>query len=322
MQGSGVHTYKWVNKDGEAVLVKYHWEPLKQGIKNLTQKEADDIQAVNFSHATQDLYEAIDRGDYPEWELSVQIMSDDAHPELDFDPLDPTKIWPKNQFPFMPVGKMILNKNPEDYFSETEQIAFGTGVLVDGLDFSDDKLLQGRTYSYSNTQRYRVGTNYLQLPINKPQTKVQTNQSDGQMDYASRQNPGTNPHMNYEPSTLGGLKEAQKTGKDHEPHYNAKLVREKIDKPNDFKQAGETYREFEDWEREELIANLVNALKICDPRIQDKMIGFFTEADPDYGKRVREGLEQAMKITEQNSNPAAKMGEQKEDKMGQQADPY
>ncbi len=104
MQGSGVNTYKWVNSEGEAVLVKYHWEP-KQGIKNLTQKEASEIQAKNFNHATQDLYDAIEQGDYPEWELLVQIMSDDEHPELDFDPLDDTKLWPEDQIPLASCRK-------------------------------------------------------------------------------------------------------------------------------------------------------------------------------------------------------------------------
>ena len=156
-----MNTYKWVNAEGNSVLIKYHWEPLKQGIKNLTQEEASKIQAMNDSHATQDLYEAIERGDYPEWELCVQIMSDDEHPELEFDPLDATKLWPADQFPFLKVGKMVLNRNPENYYNEVEQAAFGTGVLVDGLDFSDDKMLQGRTFSYSDTQRHRVGTNYL-----------------------------------------------------------------------------------------------------------------------------------------------------------------
>ncbi|HEU0137046.1 MAG TPA: catalase, partial [Flavobacterium sp.] len=179
MQGSGVNTYKWVNKDGEAVLVKYHWEPL-QGIKNLTQAQAQEIQGKNFNHATQDLYESIENGDYPQWELFVQIMSDDEHPELDFDPLDDTKLWPREDFPWHAVGKMTLNQNPVNYFAEVEQSAFGTGVLVDGLDFSDDKMLQGRTFSYSDTQRYRVGTNYLQLPINRPAKHVATNQRDGQ----------------------------------------------------------------------------------------------------------------------------------------------
>lgn len=323
MQGSGVNTYKWVNKEGEAVLIKYHWEPLKQGIKNLTQKEANEIQATNVSHATQDLYESIERGDYPEWELYVQIMSDDYHPELDFDPLDDTKLWPTDQFPFLKVGKMVLNKNPENYFNEVEQAAFGTGVLVDGLDFSDDKMLQGRTFSYSDTQRYRVGTNYLQLPINAPKKRVATNQRGGQMSY--HVDTSENPHINYEPSTLGGLKEAEQIGKVHEPQYNDKLVREKIDRTNDFGQAGDTYRNLEDWERDELISNLVDALKVCHPDIQNKMIEYFTKADENYGKRVKEGITKALEMEKDlkhSSSAAADEAVEKAKQMGHEADPY
>lgn len=290
MQGSGVNTYKWVNAEGKAVLVKYHWEPLKQGIRNLTQAEANAIQAIDFNHATTDLYQAIERGDYPEWELCVQIMEDGEHPELDFDPLDDTKLWPKDKFPFLPVGKMTLNRNPADYFTEVEQAAFGTGVLVDGLDFSDDKMLQGRTFSYSDTQRYRVGANYLQLPINAPKAPVATNQRGGQMQYRVDLAPGQNPHINYEPSSLGGLQEASPAGKPHEPHYDAKLVRQSIERTNDFAQAGQTYREFEQWERDELIRNLVDGLGPCPADIRERMISYFTQADPEYGRRVAEGL--------------------------------
>lgn len=293
MQGSGVNTYKWVNAAGEAVLVKYHWEPL-QGIKNLTQTQAEEIQGKNFNHATQDLYDAIAQGNFPAWELCVQIMSDDEHPELDFDPLDDTKIWPTDQFPFLPVGKMVLNKNPENYFAEVEQAAFGTGVLVDGLDFSDDKMLQGRTFSYSDTQRYRVGSNYLQLPINAPKKQVATNQRDGQMAYKVDVAPGQNPHVNYEPSTMNGLREAPKAGKDHQPHYDANLVRQKIERTNNFTQAGERYRAFEDWERDDLILNLVNTLAPAKKHIQDAMINLFTQCDADYGRRVAEGLRNAV----------------------------
>lgn len=321
MQGSGVNTYKWVNQDGEAVLVKYHWEPLKQGIKNLTQKEANEIQATNVSHATQDLYEAIERGDYPEWEFCVQIMTDDYHSELDFDPLDDTKLWPTDKFPFLKVGKMVLNKNPENYFNEVEQAAFGTGVLVDGLDFSDDKMLQGRTFSYSDTQRHRVGTNYLQLPINAPKKRVATNQRGGQMSFHVDVPPSGNPHVNYEPSTIGGLKEAKQEGKIHEPHYNDKLVHEKIDRPNDFGQAGETYRAFSDEERDELISNLVDNLKVCRPEIQNKMLEYFTNADEDYGRRVREGLAKAMDTTD-NSSASANEAVEKSKNMGQESDGY
>jgi catalase len=323
MQGSGVNTYKWVNQDGEAVLVKYHWEPLRQEIKNLTQQEANVIQATNFNHATQDLYEAIEREDYPEWELCVQIMTDGEHPELDFDPLDPTKLWPKEQFPFLPVGKMVLNRNPQNYYNEVEQVAFGTGVLVDGLDFSDDKLLQGRTFSYSDTQRYRVGTNYLQLPINAPQTHVATNQQGGQMEYRVDIGKKQNPHVNYEPSVLGGLQEAPQTGKDHEPHYDAKLVRHKLERANDFKQAGETFRSFDEREREELIANLAQNLSICHPQIQEKMLEYFTNADSDYGRRVKERLTRVQeKVKEHTSTAAADRTAREAVSMGQRTDGY
>ena len=166
------------------------------------------------------------------------------------------------------------------------------------LDFSDDKMLQGRTFSYSDTQRYRVGTNYLQLPINAPKSHVATNQRGGQMAYKVDLAEGQNPHVNYEPSTLNGLKEAPKRGKDYEPQYNARLVRQKIDRTNDFKQAGETYRNFEDWERDELILNLVNTLAPVAQHIQDQMVEMFTKCDEDYGRRVREGLQKMKNKTQ------------------------
>lgn len=323
MQGSGVNTYKWVNEAGEAVLVKYHWEPL-QGIKNLTQAQAQEIQGKNFNHATQDLYEAIERGDYPQWELNVQIMSDDEHPELDFDPLDDTKLWPIDQFPFLPVGKMTLDRNPVNYFAEVEQSAFGTGVLVDGLDFSDDKMLQGRTFSYSDTQRYRVGTNYLQLPINAPKKPAATNQRDGQMAYHQDLVEGVNSHVNYEPSSLGGLKQAPAVHKDHTPHYNASLIRKRISRENNFKQAGETYRNLEEWERDELISNLANTLAPVRKDIQDKMIDLFTQCDEDYGRRVAEGLK--MSVQKMNKVQAGPMDTDKAvkeaEKMAKEAKPY
>ncbi|MFS0788546.1 catalase [Shouchella sp. 1P09AA] len=317
MQGSGVHAYRWVNEEGKAVLVKYHWEPI-QGIKNLTQKEADEIQSQNFNHATQDLYEAIKEGNYPEWELYVQIIEDHEHPELDFDPLDPTKLWYKDQFPWHKVGKMVLNKNPENYFAEVEQAAFGTGVLVDGLDFSDDKLLQGRTFSYSDTQRYRVGANYLQLPINAPKKRVATNQRDGQMAYQVDSPPSNNPHINYEPSVIGGLKEAEKTGKDHTPHVSGEVKGEAIDRPNNFGQAGETFRRLADWEKDELISNLSGALSDVHDAVREQMIKNTTEADADYGKRLKEAITKERESMEDRKEQ--KVEEAKQD--SQPSDPY
>ncbi|HLR68892.1 catalase [Virgibacillus alimentarius] len=324
MQGSGVNTYRWINDKGEAVLVKYHWEP-KQEIKNLTVKEANEIQATNFSHATQDLYEAIEHGDYPEWELFVQIMSDDAHPELDFDPLDDTKLWPNDQFPWLPVGKLVLNKNPENYFTEVEQSAFGTGVLVDGLDFSDDKMLQGRTFSYSDTQRYRLGANYLQIPINAAKKHVATNQEGGSSRYENDKGPKQNPHINYEPSILGGLEEAEQIGKEHSPRVEGNLVRKSIDRNDNTKQAGETYRWFEDWEKDELISNLVGDLSECDKRIQDKMVALAESADEEYGRRLREGLANKVKDGSSRNPLGNKDAEKAPDEAiekGQDAEPY
>ncbi|CAM3173211.1 catalase [Deinococcus saxicola] len=289
MQGSGVNTYKWVNDKGEGTLIKYHWEPI-QGVRNLTQPEAEAIQGKNFNHATEDLYDAIERGDFPQWELRVQMMTDGEHPELDFDPLDDTKIWPEDQFPMMAVGLMTLNRNPENYFAEVEQAAFGTGVLVDGLDFSDDKMLVGRTFSYSDTQRYRVGPNYLQLPINSPRASVATNQRDGQMTYRVDTVPGQNPHVNYEPSSMNGPAEAPRDLPDHSPHIEGRLQRASIERTNNFKQVGEQYRAFEDRERDDLINNLVANISAATEEVQARMVELFTQCDADYGRRVDEGL--------------------------------
>lgn len=325
MQGSGVNTYKWVNKDGEAVLVKYHWEP-KQGIKNLTTEEANKIQGTNFNHATQDLYEAIEREEYPEWELFVQIMSDDEHPELDFDPLDDTKLWPEDQFPWLPVGRLVLDKNPENYFMEVEQSAFGTGVLVDGLDFSDDKMLQGRTFSYSDTQRYRLGANYLQLSINAAKKRTATNQEGGAARFLNDKAPVQNLHVNYEPSILGGLKEAEQTGKEHTPEVSGKLVRQSIERNDNTKQAGETYRRFESWEKDELLKNLIGDLSQCKNEIQTKMIALAEAADKEYGRRLREGLERTAKESGSSRNPLGNKDSEHATKQavkkGKDAEPY
>ncbi|MBC5806613.1 MAG: catalase [Candidatus Eremiobacter antarcticus] len=287
-EGAGVNTYKLVNAKGEAVLCKFHWIP-KAGVKSLTQPEAEAIQAKDFGHASRDLYEAIERKEFPEWELMIQVMPDGEHPELDFDPLDDTKIWPEDQFSMLPAGRMVLDRNPSNVFAETEQAAFGTGVLVEGIDFSDDKMLQGRTLSYSDTQRYRVGPNYLQLPINAGR-HVASNQRDGIM--ARFEGTGDNPHVNYEPSTLAGsLKEAPKVPHEYRPHVEGELGRYQTSRTqSDYQQAGERYRAIDQRERDDLINNLVGALKQCAPHIQERMVWHFLHADEDYGRRVAEGI--------------------------------
>ncbi|TDB98264.1 catalase [Nonomuraea longispora] len=320
MQGFGVNTYKWVNQEGESFLVKYHWMP-KQGVRSMTEADAAVIQANDLGHATKDLHDAIERGDYPEWELLVQLMSDDEHPELDFDPLDDTKVWPENEFPALPVGRLVLDRNVENQFAENEQAAFGTGVLVDGLDFSDDKMLIGRTFSYSDTQRYRVGPNYLQLPVNQARNAaIRTNQRDGLMTYFV-DTGGEDPHINYEPSLRGGLREAEYPHPDEVgPEVRGRLTRKRIPRTNDYTQAGQRYLLMEQWERDDLVHNFVSALRQCDRRIQERMVWHFLLADDDLGLRVGEGLGigpddvaqleplKSQDLTEEDRNRLAKLG--------------
>ncbi|CAA9360199.1 MAG: Catalase KatE [uncultured Nocardioidaceae bacterium] len=291
MQGFGVNTYKWVNAAGETKLVKYHWVP-KQGVRSYTAADAAVVQGQTLGAHTKDLYDAIEAGDFPEWELHVQMMDDHDHPELDWDPLDDTKVWPEELFPVKPVGRMVLDRNVEDNFAENEQIAFGTGVLVDGLDFSDDKMLVGRTFSYSDTQRYRVGPNYLQLPVNQAKAaRVATNQRGGQMTYFVDRGENQNPHVNYEPSTLGGLKEADYPTHDAQgPELRGQLTRKRIERTNDYQQAGERYLHSEQWEKDDLVLNLVTALQGCDRHIQERMVWHFFMCEDELGARVGEGV--------------------------------
>ncbi|MFD3355555.1 catalase [Streptomyces fradiae] len=296
MQGFGVNTYKWVNAEGGTVLVKYHWMP-KQGVRSMTAEDAANTQAQGLGHATKDLYESIARGEYPEWELLVQMMPDDEHPELDFDPLDDTKTWPEQDFPPKPVGRMVLDRMPENFFAENEQISFGTGVLVDGLDFSDDKMLVGRTFSYSDTQRHRVGPNYLQLPVNQAKhAQVRTNQRDGQMTYhvdgaGAGAGAGEDPSTNYEPSLMGGLREADGPAHDEQgPEIRGRLTRRRIPRTNDYLQAGQRYQLMERWERDDLVRNLVDALAQCDRPVQERMVWHFLMVDNDLGVRVGDGI--------------------------------
>ena len=215
------------------------------------------MQGRELGCHTKELYESIERGEFPEWELNVQMMDDHDHPELDWDPLDDTKTWPEQDFPLQPIGKMVLNRTTQNFFAENEQIAFGTGVLVDGLDFSDDKMLVGRTFSYSDTQRYRVGPNYLQLPVNQPKNgPPATNQRDSQMAYYVDQT-GENPSVNYEPSITGGLAEAPKPAHaDVGPEISGRVTRARIPRTDDYRQAGERYQLSGQWEKDDLVGNL------------------------------------------------------------------
>ena len=288
MEGFGVNTYKMVNAEGGTCLVKYHWHP-KQGVASLTEEEAAKVQGQDLGSASKDLYTAIETGNYPQWDLYVQIMEDHEHPELDWDPLDDTKVWPERDFPLRHVGTMTLNRNVENFFNENEQIAMGTGVLVDGLDFSDDKMLVGRTFSYSDTQRYRVGPNYLQLPVNQPkQARVATNQADGQMSYYRDTAEGQNPHVNYEPSLHDGLNEAPREEPNNTPEIQGRLTRSVLDRRNDYVQARARFCTMLNWERDDLIKTMGTMLGDCERDVQERMVWHLFLVHDDYGRRVGE----------------------------------
>ncbi|MGF7162410.1 catalase [Rhodoligotrophos appendicifer] len=290
MEGFGVNTYKMVNASGETVLVKYHFHP-HCGVASLTAAEAAKVQGQDLGSASKDLFEAIERGDHPKWDMFVQIMDDNEHPELDWDPLDDTKIWPEKDFPLRKIGVMTLNRNVGDHFNENEQIAMGTGVLVDGLDFSDDKMLVGRTFSYSDTQRHRVGTNYLQLPVNQANNaKVATNLSGGQMSFQRDLAPGQNPHVNYEPSIHHGLKESEREAPNNPPEIHGRLTRSVLERRNDYVQARARFCTMMDWERDDLIHNMIDLLGQCERDVQERMLWHFFLIHDEYGSRVGEKL--------------------------------
>lgn len=288
-EGFGVNTYRMVNAEGRTVLVKYHFHP-HAGVASLTADEAAKVQGQDLGSASKDMYEAIERGDYPKWDMFVQIMEDHEHPELDWDPLDDTKTWPEDQFPLRKIGVLTLNRNVEDHHNENEQIAMGTGVLVDGLDFSEDKMLVGRTFSYSDTQRHRVGPNYLQLPVNRAKNaRVATNQTGGQMSYAMDRGNG-NPHVNYEPSIHGGLQESKRPEPFEGPEHSGKLVRQVLERRNDYAQTRDRYNTILDWERDDLVHNMITLLGQTERDVQERMLWHFFMVHDDYGKRVAEGL--------------------------------
>ena len=285
-EGFGVNTYVWVNAEGKAVNVKYHWKP-KLGVQSLDRHEATRMAGVDPDFLVRDLHDSIARGEEAEFELKVQLMEMADELKQDFDPLDPTKIWPEEKFPLMLVGKMILNRNPDNFFVEVEQAAFCPASLVPGIEFSADKLLQGRTFSYADTQRHRLGTNYLQIGVNRPVVPINNNQRDGAMQNGQFSGP-----VNYEPNSLtGGMpKEAHEEGKPHMYKIDGEVTRQKISLTNDFAQAGERYHSLSQIDQEHLTDNLVADLMHIKKSIQGRVIENLTKADSALGQSLVKGL--------------------------------
>ncbi|NOU95561.1 catalase [Paenibacillus sp. LMG 31456] len=285
MHGFGSHTFKWVNAEGQGVWVKYHFKT-EQGVQNLAPEVAAQIAGTNADYHTEDLFNAIENGDFPTWKLCVQIMPLEDANTYRFDPFDVTKVWSQKDYPLIEVGRMVLNRNPENYFAEVEQATFSPGTLVPGIDVSPDKMLQGRLFAYHDAHRYRVGANHQDLPINRAQNVVNNYQRDGQM----RHDNNGGGSVYYEPNSYGGPTE---TPENKQAPYEVSGLADSVayDHNDHYTQAGDLYRLLNEDERARLVQTIVGAMEPVEKdEIKLRQIGHFYKADPEYGQRVAEGL--------------------------------
>ncbi len=287
MNGYSSHTFKWYNAKGDYVWVQYHFKT-EQGIQNLTREEATRLAGEDPNHATTDLFGAIERGEFPSWRVCVQIMPPEDAKTYRWNIFDITKVWPHADYPLVEIGRMTLNRNPENYFADVEQAAFSPGNFVPGIAASPDKMLQARVVSYHDAHLYRLGPNYQLLPVNAPRgCKAENYQRDGYMRFDG--NAGAGP--NYWPNSMGGPAPDPSAG---EPPIEldgqaARHPQELTD--DDFYQPGELYRRvMTDTDRDHLIGNIVDHLGKAQKRIQLRQTALFFKADPDYGRGVAEGL--------------------------------
>lgn len=287
MNGHGSHTYSFINARNERFWVKFHFKT-QQGIKCLMQAEADKLAGVDSDYHTHQLFDAINRGEFPRWTLAVQIMPETDAENYRWNPFDLTKVWPHGDYPLIEVGVLELNRNPQNYFAEVEQAAFSPGNVVPGISFSPCKMLQARIVSYTDAQRYRLGTNFEQLPINCPHAaKVNNYMRDGQMRYGD--NGGASP--NYEPNSFGGPKaDASYKEPPLKISGDADRYEQKRGVDDDYVQPGNLYRLMPQDEQMRLIENIVRSLKNVPVEIQKRMIVHFTKADKSYGERVAQKL--------------------------------
>jgi len=291
INGYGSHTYSFINDAGERTWCKFHFKT-NQGIENwMDDKGAETIGQDRESHQ-RDLFNAIEKGDFPSWTLKVQVMTqqqaDEWSEKTGWNPFDLTKVWPHADFPLMEVGQMELNRNPENYFAEVEQAAFKPSALVPGIGSSPDKVLQARLMSYADTHLHRLGVNHHQIPVNKPRCPVMHYMRDGQGADASTY--GSAP--NYWPNTNAGAPMPSEQFSD--PEWNlGQVVVDRYDNTvdhDDFTQAGNLYRIFDDAERDRLTTRIAGVLGDARPDIQMRQLCHFFRADPDYGTRIAKKL--------------------------------
>jgi len=282
MDGNSVHAYKFVNAGGAVTYVKFHWKT-QQGEQNLSGAEAVAMQAKDFNFSSGDLIDAIKRKDYPRWDLYVQLLKPEQLGQFDFDALDATKVWPG--VPETKVGTMTLNRNPANIFQETEQSAFAPSNLVPGIEPSEDRLLQGRVFSYADTQMYRIGANALQLPINRTRIDVANNNQDGAMNAGARVG-----NINYEPSTIRPLPDNRAARSSASPLAGS-TQQQRIAKTLNFRQAGEFYRSLSPAQQQNLVANLAGDLgQVKNEKVRYTMLAHFYKADAGYGNAITAAL--------------------------------
>lgn len=285
MDGNGVHAYKFVDAQGAPTYVKFHWKS-RQPYQSFTREEAARVQGEDFQPHTTDLYRRIGAGEFPTWDLYVQLLAPERLNEFAFDPLDATKIWPVDVVPEQKIGEMVLNRMPTNFFQETEQSAFAPANLVPGIEPSEDRLLQGRVFSYADTHLHRLGPNNLSLPINRPLVAVNNGNQDGFGNHGK-----TASDVNYQPSRASGFKD-DPAAPSARLDLSGQTQRARIAKTDNFSQAGVFYRALDEAAKQRLVGNIAADLRqVKSAEIRNIVSSFFMQADADYGRRVAEAVD-------------------------------
>jgi catalase len=287
MHGFGSHTYSFINSENKRFWVKFTFKT-QQGIQNLTDQEAEALVGKDRETHQRDLYEAIEKGDFPRWKLYVQIMNEEDANIYHIHPFDLTKVWPHADYPLIELGVMELNRNPENFFADVEQAAFAPTNIVPGIGFSPDRMLQGRLFSYGDTQRYRLGVNHFQIPVNAPKCPFHSYHRDGAM----RVDGNYGGTTSYEPNRHG---EWQEQPDYSEPPLAINGDAQKFDFREDdhdyYSQPGNLFRMFSPEEKQRLFENTARALGPASKEVRDRHVANCTKADLDYGEGVAKALE-------------------------------
>ncbi len=289
MNGYGSHTFLWVNAGGEKFWVKYHFKT-EQGIRNFTDAEAKTMTAEDPDFHRRDLRDSIAKNDFPAWRLEMQIMPFKDAENYRFNPFDLTKVWPHTDYPPITVGRLVLDRNPENFFAQIEQAAFEPANIVPGIGPSPDKMLLGRMFSYPDTHRHRIGVNYLQLPVNQPQSEVHSYNKDGAMRYRHNGNQPV-----YAPNSYGGPKTDPERYSDPGWFASGEIGRSAYTlhaEDTDFIQAGTLYRKvLSQVDQEHLASNIIGHMSQgVERHIQERALALWRQVDKDLGEQIARGL--------------------------------